>query len=61
MELVQFEDKYRQAFIDFNTDWITSNFGFPEDHDVEAFERIDQQISDGAMILFAVQDNTPLA
>ena len=27
MRLVKFQEKYRQAFIDFNTDWIVSNFG----------------------------------
>ena len=32
MELVKFQEKYRQAFIDFNTDWIISNFGFLEEH-----------------------------
>ena len=37
MELIKFEEKYRQAFIDFNTDWIVSNFGFLEVHDKETF------------------------
>jgi GNAT superfamily N-acetyltransferase len=61
MELVKFEEKYRQAFIDFNTDWIVSNFGFLEEHDREAFANIDDEIKKGAMIFFAVENETPLA
>jgi N-acetylglutamate synthase-like GNAT family acetyltransferase len=61
MELVKFEEKYRQAFIDFNTDWIVSNFGFLEEHDKETFEKIDEEIQKGAMIFFAVENEIPLA
>lgn len=61
MELVKFEEKYRQAFIDFNTDWIISNFGFLEEHDKETFEKIDEELRGGAMIFFAVENETPLA
>lgn len=48
MELVQFQEKYKQAFIDFNTDWIVSNFGFLEEHDKETFEKIDEELNKGA-------------
>ena len=61
MKLVQFQEKYRQAFIDFNTDWIVSNFGFLEEHDKETFEKIDEELNNGAMIFFAVEDEIPLA
>ncbi|MCM1253452.1 MAG: GNAT family N-acetyltransferase [Clostridium sp.] len=61
MELVQFEEKYRQAFIDFNTDWIVSNFGFLEEHDKETFQKIDEELKSGAMIFFAVENEIPLA
>jgi GNAT superfamily N-acetyltransferase len=61
MELVKFEEKYRQAFIDFNTDWIVSNFGFLEEHDKETFQNIDEEIQNGAMIFFAVENEIPLA
>jgi N-acetylglutamate synthase-like GNAT family acetyltransferase len=61
MELVKFEEKYRQAFIDFNTEWIVSNFGSLEEHDNEAFEKIDEEIENGAMIFFAVENEVPLA
>jgi GNAT superfamily N-acetyltransferase len=61
MELAKFEEKYRQAFIDFNTDWIVSNFGNLEAHDLEMFEKIDEELKNGAMILFAVENEIPLA
>ena len=61
MELVKFQEKYRQAFIDFNTDWIVSNFGFLEKHDIETFEQIDEEMQKGAMIFFAVENEIPLA
>jgi N-acetylglutamate synthase-like GNAT family acetyltransferase len=61
MELVKFEDKYRQAFIDFNTDWIVTNFGFLEEHDLQTFDKIDDEIKNGAMIFFAVENDIPLA
>lgn len=61
MELSKFEEKYRQAFIEFNRDWIISNFGFLEEHDEETFREIDQELSKGAMIFFAVENGVPLA
>ena len=61
MELVQFEDKYRQAFIDFNTDWIVTYFGKLEPHDLETFDKIDDELRNGAMIFFAVENDIPLA
>jgi GNAT superfamily N-acetyltransferase len=61
MELVKFEEKYRQAFIDFNTDWIVSNFGGLEEHDLEMFDKIDEELQNGSMIFFAVENGIPLA
>ena len=61
MELVQFEEKFRQAFIDFNTDWIVTNFGKLEPHDLETFEKIDEELRSGAMIFFAIENDIPLA
>lgn len=31
MKIIEFEEKYRKDFIDFNTGWIVSNFGFLEE------------------------------
>lgn len=61
MEVIKFEEKYRKDFIDFNTDWIVSNFGFLEQHDKETFEKIDEEMEKGAMIFFAVENNNALA
>lgn len=61
MKIIQFEEKYRQDFIDFNTDWIMSNFGSLEEHDIETFEKIDEEITAGAMIFFAVENEIALA
>ena len=49
MKIVKFEDKYRQAFIDLNTEWITKLFGKIEPDDVETFEHIDELIAEGAI------------
>lgn len=61
MKIIPFEEKYRQDFINFNTDWIVSNFGFLEEHDKETFEKIDDEMESGAMIFFAVEDGIALA
>ncbi len=61
MEIIKFKEKYRQSFIDFNTDWIVSNFGFLEKEDIETFNSIDKIISNGGMIFFAIEDDIVLA
>lgn len=61
MKVIPFEEKYRQDFIQFNTDWIVSNFGFLEGHDKETFEKIDEEMEEGAMIFFAVENDVALA
>lgn len=61
MKIIPFEEKYRQDFIQFNTDWIVDNFGFLEDEDIETFEKIDDELKEGAMIYFAVENEVALA
>lgn len=61
MKIIPFDERYRQDFINFNTDWIISHFGFLEEHDKETFEKIDEEMAAGAMIFFAVEDDTALA
>ncbi|MCD8145388.1 MAG: GNAT family N-acetyltransferase [Oscillospiraceae bacterium] len=61
MKIIPFEDRYRQDFIDFNTDWVVSNFGFLEEHDRETFDKIDEELQNGAMIFFAVENDAALA
>ena len=58
--IVPFNDSYRQAFIDFNTGWITTYFKL-EPHDLEAFKTIDEAIKQGAQIFFALENGQPVA
>lgn len=61
MRVVPFAEKYRQAFIDMNTDWIVEKFGVLEEHDKQTFAEIDEKMQAGAMIFFAVDGDVPLA
>lgn len=61
MEIITYDPKYKEEFIKYNTDWIVDNFGFLEKEDKEAFENIEQDIDDGAMIYFAVEAGVVLA
>lgn len=61
MEVLEYKDKYKKDFIQFNTDWIVDNFGFLEDEDRDTFCHIEDSLEQGAMIYFAVEDETALA
>lgn len=61
MEVVKYSPQYKDDFIQFNKDWIMDNFGFLEAEDIETFENIEEELSKGAMIYFAVEEDTPLA
>ncbi len=61
MEIIKFKERYRKDFIDFNTDWIVSNFGFLEKEDLETFDNIDEIIENKGMVFFAVEGEVPLA
>lgn len=61
MEIVEYQEKYKEAFIQFNTDWIIDNFGFLEEEDKNTFKSIEKSLDAGAMIYFAVENETVLA
>ena len=61
MEIIEYTSRYKDDFIQFNTDWIIDNFGFLESEDLETFEKIDEELEAGAMIYFAVEGEVPLA
>lgn len=61
MNIVEYEERYRQNFVDFNTAWIVDNFGFLEEADIASFEHIENSIMKGAMIYFAVEGEDVLA
>ena len=57
MTIIEYDKKYSQDFIDFNTAWIEDNFGHLEPEDYETFEHIEDEVKDGAMIYFAIDDD----
>lgn len=61
MEIVEYQEKYKQYFIDFNTAWIVDNFGFLEAEDLDTFAHVEESLAKGAMIYFALEGETVLA
>lgn len=50
MEIINYDPKYKQNFIELNKAWIINNFGFLEKEDIKAFQEIENEIAKGAMI-----------
>ena len=61
MDVIQYQEKYKKDFIQFNTDWIVDNFGCLEEEDLETFNHIEENLKNGAMIYFAVDNGNVLA
>lgn len=61
MQIVSYDKKYKADFIQFNTDWIVDNFGALEQEDIKTFENLEQYLSNGSMIYFAVDNGIVLA
>lgn len=61
MELIQYDCRFKQAFIDLNTAWITGLFGFLEQEDLNTFHNIETELQKGAMIYFAVEQDNVMA
>lgn len=61
MEIVEYQDKYKEYFIQFNTDWIKDYFGFLEEEDIATFQHIEESLKQGAMIYFALENGNILA
>lgn len=61
MDVIKYNEKYKQDFIKFNTDWIVENFGFLEKEDRELFENIEEYLKNDSMIFFAVENDIALA
>ena len=60
MQIVEYEEKYRDAFVRLNTEWL-ERFYWVEPFDLYAMEHIDELISQGAMAYFAVENGEVLA
>lgn len=61
MNVIQYQEKYKKDFIQFNTDWIKDNFGYLEKEDLATFDHIEESLKNGAMIYFAVDHENVLA
>lgn len=61
MNIIQYQEKYKKDFIQFNTDWIIDNFGYVEEEDLHTFHHIEESLKNGAMIYFAVENENVLA
>ncbi|MCM1040685.1 MAG: GNAT family N-acetyltransferase [Ruminococcus sp.] len=61
MNIIPYDTRYKEKFIEYNIDWILDNFGFLEKEDEETFENIEQDIANGAMIYFAIEGESVLA
>ena len=60
MDIIEYDAGYKEAFIRFNTDWITDNFGFLEKEDLETFGNIENELAGGAMIFLPQKTAHPL-
>lgn len=61
MHIEEYKKEYKKYFIEFNTQWITENFGHTEPEDKLMFDSVDEILADGAMIYFAVEGKNVLA
>lgn len=61
MKIIEYQEKYKADFIQFNTDWIVDNFGFLEEEDKDTFRHIEESLKNGAMIYFAIENEIVLA
>lgn len=61
MQVIKYNSKYKKQFIEFNKEWILKYFGKMEKDDFDTFNNIDEIISDGGMIFFAVDGDDVLS
>ncbi len=61
MNIIPYQEQYKEDFIQLNIDWIEENFGCLEKEDLETFQRIEESLEHGAMIFFAVEHGSVLA
>ncbi len=61
MKIIEYDSKYKEDFINFNKTWILDYFGSLEEEDFEVFNNIEKKIEHGAMIYFAIENDSALA
>lgn len=57
MEIIEYQSKYKDDFIRLNRMWIEKYFKMEQD-DCDTLNNVDELIRNGAMIFFAVENNT---
>lgn len=60
MKIVEYQPKYKEDFIQLNTAWIEKYFTMEQD-DYDVLNNVDKLLNNGAMIYFAIENNTVLA
>lgn len=61
MKIIEYQEKYKKDFIQFNTEWIEDHFGSLEAEDIDTFNHIEESLEQGAMIFFALEQDKVLA
>lgn len=61
MDIIEFDGRYKQSFVDLNKAWIEEYFGFIEEEDLNTFDHIEEALSSDAMIYFAVEGEDVMA
>ena len=57
MQIIEYNPKYKEQFIEFNKNWIIDNFGYLEENDLKTFENIENSLKSGSMIYMAAADD----
>lgn len=60
MEVIEYQEKYKEAFVELNIAWIARYFT-PEQADYDVLDHVDELLEKGSMIYFAVEDDEVLA
>ena len=60
MEVIQYQEKYKQDFIDLNTAWV-ERFFVMEQEDRDILSHVDDFLKEDGMIFFAVENEKVLA
>lgn len=60
MEIIRYQEQYKQQFIDMNKHWIKKFFKI-EPHDLEQLDQVENHLEQGAMVFFAIEDQQVLA
>lgn len=60
MEIIEYQEAYKQDFVELNIAWIQRYFK-PEQADYDILEHVDELLGKGSMIYFAVENGQVLA